>query len=217
MKRFLILLTLVGCFLLCPPASAERILLDLGHSDFETPGNWNNLSHDSGNQVQPHHDAFMIDTDGNATTVQFWSGGPWNLGANTSGTNADGNYPASAQRDSLALSSSHSPLNVYVSGLDDTALYNVRMFGSSDADGRWVHWAIDGVEKGLNTGNNVSTAVEFLNVAPPSGGEMIIAVRGESHGYWSVFDIERVPEPSALVGLLTLAFTGLVFTTRCKR
>ena len=136
-------------------------------------------------------------------------------GANSDGINQDGLYPGSAIRDSFAM---RSPAQVRLADLDPASIYNVKLFSSTDSS-RQMHWTINGETKvSADPFNNLWEFTLFSGVSPDAQGNLLIDADDAGHtGYWSVLEIELIPEPSTLVGLLTLAITGLAFYPRRKR
>lgn len=160
--------------------------------------------------------SFLIASDGTTPTeVGFSTTANW-FGTRTSGgaidlfTDYHGNWGVGSW-------------DLTVTGLDDSALYDLYLYASDDATGdgsvsQGATFTVDG-QSGRADSTNRSTFVEgenyvlFQNVSA-SGGQIVINVADPEGVYLTNgFQVVRVPEPASMM-LLAMAVGGLLFWRR---
>jgi len=199
------------------PAGAAVVRIDFGHETQETAATgWNNVS--GPNSAKPTG-PFDLDnaagTDSGIDLALTYTATS-NQGISGTAANYNGPYPAevsafptSANQDSLFTREGET-ITLTFSGLVDTKVYNLLIYGAAGNTGNQSDFTINGVTKSITaTVNNASEVVEFDAVAPSSQTITLVfsgSGGGENQGRLNVIQIaEAIPAPAALpAGLVML-------------
>lgn len=109
-------------------------------------------------------------------------------------------------------------------GLDNAKRYSIAFFGSQDGAGtNELSVTIQGVNKILNTSNNSTNIIEFLDVAPISGSitvsflgatgvRRLCAIRIDEHDY-NPYQVDSITDPVEAGGTITFTTSGFASLT----
>jgi hypothetical protein len=171
------------------------ILVDLGASNRQTAGNWNNIAssnYSGGTGGSGHRILGAIDDAGRRTTVRF------NMLDDFDGMNDAGiastaaGFPSSAQSDSLHYSGAAASV-LQVEGLIPSCLYDVTLFASRQTEGvnnRTARYTVNGVNQDLLVEGNTANTVTFYDVAPDARGQLRISTaKADQNGYLGVIQL----------------------------
>jgi hypothetical protein len=212
---------------------SERVLIDFGAGGTPTgvvepdPGIiWNNVVTAIG--VDPAGTLEgLLTTNGAPAGYNFQMISRFN-GANTAGTTASTNFPASATRDSLFGNTEafNSLANINpefkFTGLSSGLLYSFTFFGSRTgaSDNRETRYTVTGANSAsadLNTANNVNGSVTVADITPNEAGEITVrlsagpANNNANHfTYLGVLRLDWAPRP---VPALLVDFGAAATTT----
>jgi hypothetical protein len=212
---------------------AERVLIDFGAGSAPTgvvepdPGIvWNNVVTSIGINPAGALEGLLA-TNGAPSGYNFQMIARFN-GANTAGTTASTNFPASATRDSLfgntAAFSGLSDINpeFKFTGLSSGLLYSFTFFGSRTgaADNRETRYTVTGANTAsadLNTANNVDGIVTVSDISPNEAGEITVRLsagpannNANRFTYLGVLKLDWAPRP---VPALLVDFGAAATTT----
>ncbi len=178
-------------------SDTQSILFDLGRSEYQTSGNWNNaVSLLPGQKVVGAVDAGGQQTEVGLSVIEQFQD------INGSGIASDAaGFPASAQRDSFAVSGVNTG-TVQIESLVPGQQYDVTLFGSRATDGtdnRTAAYTIGGTtEDLLNEGNTTETVTFFDVVADQNGNIQIDTTVADEFGYLGVVEVVGSFQAAAL-------------------
>ncbi len=210
-------------------AHHPSLFFDFGHVDYQTAGNWNNVTTvAAGLKI-----ADAVNSIGETTGVSLNFANAFNS-INAASTEADGGswsddagFPVSAQRDTFLVDDTVRQMQL--DGLIPDAEYEVRLFGSRHHNdhrrhtdfrvstgsgiGDWSEWLT------LDTALNTDDVVKFVTRVDDQG-QLLVEVRkspteGNWWGYFGAMQITQIPEPSAL--MLALAAVLCLSLRRRRR
>ncbi len=239
-RRARLYLLLTACLLLSasatPAATSSWTLVDFGINTRLTASPdangfyWNNVFTDS-STPPPGTPVLLTNVWGEATGVKMTVSG-FGAGANANGTTVpDASLgwlsQTNATSDSFFVSPG-SPGTVYLTGLVQSALYRVQLFGSRDAaDTRVTRYTAIGattasatlVTSGSGIGQapqpdaNRSTSTILENVQPSASGvlQISVAVESGSHGYLGAFFLARTGTVEGVTNQPPIASSVMIF------
>ena len=194
-------------------APPQTILIDVGHTDSQTLGQWNNIHSDDYNSTGGLGYRILAATDatGQQTAVNVKLVADFQ-GSNPLGESADAaGFARSAQADSFAIPAG-STGTFQIEGLTPGEQYEITLFGSRQGTGRTAAYTVGGTTQTLLNSGNTASSVTFTNVSPDPGGNVQIdtSVAGGSFGYLGVVEIkgEFSSEPLHQAVLLDLGHTS---------
>ncbi|HSE56879.1 MAG TPA: PKD domain-containing protein [Candidatus Paceibacterota bacterium] len=204
LKKLLVTIAVVavGVFSFSNTATAQTVqkkfLIDLGAESVMTPS-WNNLTNGSvGAKIANLVDSTGVSSGiGLTVTDSFWQG--WVGAYNGNGTTQSSLYPSSATSDSLFVGNHLGTLDdtakLRFSGLNQSATYTLRLFGSRMTDDqtsdRKTVFIVNGQSKELQTKNNTSNVAEFTGLTASSGTlDLAVTLKtGSIYGYLGVIEL----------------------------
>ncbi|MEA1083200.1 sialate O-acetylesterase [Sphingomonas sp. CD22] len=133
-----------------------------------TPADWNRWTYAAGTGLvaTPFKTPAGVDTGWTGSTVVNGDGGATNTGV-TTGSNS-GVYPDNVMQ-SYYFNQNQASSTLKISGLDNSKLYDLELFGSRTATERYTDFTVNGVTKQLDAGNNSTQVVTFTGIAPTNG------------------------------------------------
>lgn len=179
-------------------SDTQSILFDLGRSEYQTSGNWNNaISLLPGQKVVGAVDAGGQQTEVGLSVIEsFQDINPSGIASDAAG------FPASAQRDSFAVAGTNIA-TVQIESLVPGQQYDVTLFGSRSTVGgtnnRTGAYTIGGTTKNLLNEGNTTETVTFYDVAADQNGNIQIdAAVVDEFGYLGVIEVVGNFETPAL-------------------
>ena len=188
MTRPLFRFALLTPFLTCAPLTAQIVQVDIGRSDNQSTGNWNNV-HGPNGQVLSTPSITLIDDQGDPTAytlnTDFSSGGSWaGSGADYSGTKPApfDTLPATATDDSLFIREPAST-TFTLSGLDPSLVYEIAFYGARGNNGGATQFTVtDGTGtlpvQLVDNYQNATNVATFIELVPDASNEITVVVTG---------------------------------------
>lgn len=224
---------LLPIFAFAPSSSALTLLFDIGRSDLQTGGNWNNITEDT---VELNS---VIDSDGLATGIDLQVTDSLELGTLYSGNTwgsenpmgAAGAYPVSASDDYHYGFGDNNLLTpnpfgeIRLSNLNPNEVYNFTFFGArhntpnepeDNREGTYTAIGSNTDSVFLNAWNNDTVVARIFGISPDGSNEIILNFEAGPNNdnvselfYLNVLEVNTrpIPEPSVALSLLVGALT----------
>jgi hypothetical protein len=176
-------------------APPQSVLLDLGDTGRQTPGNWNNAyttNGGGGTGGAGHRVVGAVDAAGQQTAVSFNILDDFHS-RNADGVNSDAaGYPATAQSDSFPVYTGNTA-TLQVEGLTPGLSYDITLFGSRIDTGetRTAAFTVGGTTQTLVNTDNAANTVTFYDVTADSQGHIQVdtSVAAGSYAYLGVVEV----------------------------